>query len=321
MAQKASNIALIKYMGKTRDGKNSPINPSLSWTLDHLFSTVIIEKSSGGCDSWEILEDSFPFGMSPIGLKKYLGHLQRLKNYFGVHDYFKVRSGNNFPSDCGLASSASSFAALTEAACMAFSEITGKNPDLSEKVQLSTMGSGSSSRSFLKGWVFWDGTKIRVLESPFQSLFHMVVVVGDQPKEVSSSKAHKKVSSSLLFQGRGQRAESRLGFFMKHLENPNQWDGLYQIAWQEFWDMHALFETSQPSFGYLQPETLGILKQAQNLWLVHNDGPLVTMDAGPNVHLLFRSDQDSLMLDFFRMHLKGRWTCLSNHGDIGFAQI
>lgn len=55
--------------------------------------------------------------------------------------------------------------------------------------------------------------------------------------------------------------------------------------------MHALFETAQPPFGYMAPASLEILTKARQLWQNDNDGPIVTMDAGPNVHLLWRSEQ------------------------------
>lgn len=160
-AQKPSNIALVKYMGKIDSRKNRPVNGSLSWTLDHFSTTVTLERSKDTRDRWQSLESSFPFQMTQKGVEKYLEHFQSLKKYFGVNDCFKIKSGNNFPADCGVASSASSFAALTEAACLALTEITGREISLFEKAQLSSWGSGSSSRSFLTGWVCWNGSTLR----------------------------------------------------------------------------------------------------------------------------------------------------------------
>ena len=85
--------------------------------------------------------------------------------------------------------------------------------------------------------------------------------------------------------------------------------------------MHALFETSSPSFGYFEPQTLTLLNMAREYWLQNSDGPLVTMDAGPNVHLLWREDQQAHALDFFNKNLRGQWTCLSNMAEIGFAKL
>ena len=110
---KPSNIALIKYMGKTDAAFNKPSNGSLSWTLSHLTTHVTLSLSKKSEDTWSPLQTDFPFEMSSTGLKKYLDHLKRIKELFSVQENFEVKSGNNFPADCGIASSASSFAALT----------------------------------------------------------------------------------------------------------------------------------------------------------------------------------------------------------------
>lgn len=46
LAHAPANIALIKYMGKKDENANSPDNPSLSYTLNNLISTVRLETSS-----------------------------------------------------------------------------------------------------------------------------------------------------------------------------------------------------------------------------------------------------------------------------------
>jgi diphosphomevalonate decarboxylase len=69
------------------------------------------------------------------------------------------------------------------------------------------------------------------------------------------------------------------------------WREAFEICWAEFWDMHALFETSKPSFGYMTANTMAVLEKVKEFWSAHQDGPLTTMDAGANVHLLWRDDQ------------------------------
>ncbi|MCC6137814.1 MAG: diphosphomevalonate decarboxylase, partial [Bdellovibrionaceae bacterium] len=118
-ASAPSNIALIKYMGKTADGKNTGVNPSLSLTLNHLLSHVAIQENSLGHDEWRSMDGKME--LSATGKAKFLKHFQFLKEVFVISDrFFTVQSKNDFPSDCGIASSASSFAALTMASCSAF---------------------------------------------------------------------------------------------------------------------------------------------------------------------------------------------------------
>ena len=319
-ANMPANIALIKYMGKTDVENNLPSNASLSWTLGHLKTRVSIEPSSKDYDTWHHIKTPYPFHMSEKGYKKFLGHFHRVKEVFGVTDHFMVSSGNNFPADCGIASSASSFAALTEAACIAFEEKTEKSLTTLKKAMLSSKGSGSSCRSFMKGWVLWENNNIKEVPNALNDLYHMVILAGDKAKKVSSSEAHKLVATSTLFPQRVERAESRLKNFIKGLEQED-WNTLFQISWEEFWDMHALFETSQPPFGYFLPQTVYIHGFIRNFWEKNGDGPLVTMDAGPNVHFLWRKDQLDLAKKCFNDHLKNRLTTLSNIEEIGFAKV
>jgi diphosphomevalonate decarboxylase len=131
------------------------------------------------------------------------------------------------------------------------------------------------------------------LEFPFSNLFSQVIVVESGKKIVSSSQAHSRVPTSALFEGRPERAEKRLAELIAAFRG-EQWNEAFEICWNEFWDMHALFETSWPSFGYMEPGTIEVLKFFRELWAENKDGPLVTMDAGANIHALYRADQSEL---------------------------
>lgn len=293
-----SNIALIKYMGKLDFEKNIPSNPSFSYTLGQLRTFVQIEKQTNTQDSWEPLKkDGSKVDLSEKGQKRFLSHFAKLKSAFDVKDNFIIRSANNFPSDSGLASSASSFAALTLTAAKAFTALGYKNTSGLELYELSREGSGSSCRSFFDVWAMWNGTKVSAVELKIQSLEHQVVLVDSLKKEVSSGDAHKRVETSLLNCGRGDRARLRLENLIKAFET-DDWTSAYEIIWAEFWDMHALFETSHPAFRYMSSKSLEALNFISQFWKFHKDGPLVTMDAGPNIHLLWREDQKSLKEKF-----------------------
>lgn len=294
-------------MGK-RSGGNVAVNPSISWTLDHLRSFVQLEKIESTSDIWEA-HPKWSLEMSVAGQEKYLAHVVRIKKVFSAEDcFFKVRSGNNFPADCGIASSASSFAALTLAAAQALSQITLKPlPPVEQLADLSRQGSGSSCRSFMSGFVIWDDGGVRVLPTAIK-LYHQVMIVSGEKKQVSSSQAHQRVQTSLLMSQRPERVQLRFSSLCEQLQSSHpDWKKLYELTWAEFWDMHALFETSDPSFGYMNAKSLEILSHVRNLWTENNDGPLVTMDAGPNVHLLWRQDQKEMAKSFSQAHAQWKW--------------
>ena len=288
-----SNIALIKYMGKKEGTGNLPDNPSLSYTLPHLKTKVEIESGDYPEDMWEpLVEEGYTTpNLAPKESQRFLDHFQTIKSHFNIEDNFLIRSANNFPQDCGLASSASSFAALTKCSVKSFTELKNlEAPTLDEVASLSRKGSGSSCRSFMEPWCMWSEERILKVNFSYTKLLHMVVVSDDSKKKVSSSLAHKKVSTSMLYQGRTERAITRMGLLIEAL-NLKNWSKAFELCWAEFWDMHALFETSDPSFGYFTKGSLDILNQSKSIWTKIGDGPLITMDAGPNVHLLFRPEQ------------------------------
>lgn len=289
-----SNIALIKYMGKIEGSGNKPTNGSLSYTLENLRTFVRLTEIEGGKDQWKLLvrEDLEKMDLSEKGQQRFLKHLQNLKDKWGVTKNFLVESANNFPSDCGLASSASSFAALTLAAAQMFQKINPQPWGEDKKVlsELSRQGSGSSCRSLFSPWAIWLHEYAEPMNLPVKDMHHIVVVVEDSKKEVSSSEAHKLVTTSPRFEGRVERAEIRLKDLSQALQF-DDWHMARQIVWDEFIDMHRLFETSTPAFSYMTDGSKKVLEECQKLWNKWQDGPLVTMDAGANVHMLFRNDQ------------------------------
>jgi diphosphomevalonate decarboxylase len=279
-----SNIALIKYMGK--EPGNRATNPSLSMTLRDFRTEVEIEllPKSASSDRWQPLPGSAPLRASSTD--RFVQFFQKMKADAGIGDFFELRSGNNFPSDAGLASSASSFAALTKTAAIAFSELNKKPlPEPEALAKLSRTGSGSSCRSFFSPWCSWENERIGSVESKLPELVDLVAVLETGFKKVSSSQAHQKVRTSPLFEGRGARVQKRMQELKAALAT-GDFKKTAEISWAELWDMHSLFHTSQPSFSYFAPDTIRVLRWVEDCWEKSGNGPIATIDAGPNVHLL-----------------------------------
>lgn len=314
-----SNIALIKYMGKvaasvgssaSAAGGNISTNASLSYTLDHLQTKVRVRWESGHPSPrvWRpLIEDGFHApDLSAAGQERFLRHAERCLKRLGAtaEGSLVVESANGFPSDCGLASSASSFAALT----LAIARLVGRDTESLEArlelAELSREGSGSSCRSLFSPWSIWKATGAEPIEGlPRKgSIRHLAIIVDDEKKAVSSSEAHVRVTTSLLFRGRIERAEERLRLLVDHLRRASTsvhaWNRAAHLVWAESWDMHALFESSEPPFGYFVPgsvQALGTLRSVtedlrSQFGADQFREPMVTMDAGPNVHVLLWDD-------------------------------
>ncbi|MDP3561548.1 MAG: diphosphomevalonate decarboxylase [Legionellaceae bacterium] len=312
LGQAPANIALIKYMGKKDESKNIPANPSLSYTLNDLLSNVSLEVYPGKKDFWEPLHTPgvAEFTLSEEAQTRFLNHLAFLKSEFNYTGAFIVRSCNNFPHSSGLASSASSFAALTKCAVLALSELTQVPlPSIEIQADLSRVGSGSSCRSFFSPWALWDEEHVTAIDLPYQKLHHEVVIISHDVKKVSSSRAHQLIKTSPLYNHRNERASENLRLLLDALKY-HQWQEAYQICWQEFQDMHELFPSCAQPFSYINERTQEVLNHLQSLWQREGDGPIITMDAGPNVHVLYRLDQVEMARQFKQDYLIGNFDVL-----------
>ena len=309
-----SNVALIKYAGK-KNNTNLPLNPSFSYTLDHFTTIVRITLTGGKEDCWESFtsadclflkdfdsqssrEEYFPLKLSVFAVKRFLNFFQVLKKVFQVSSSFLIQSANNFPADAGAASSASSFCALTRAAHkMALSCSSNpaqvKNFTSSCLSVLSRQGSGSSCRSFFHPWALWEEEGARAVELPFSYLKHQLVLADSEIKPISSSESHKRILTSPILVGRVERAEKRLSDLLSALKTKS-WKCCFEIVWDEFQDLHQLYENARPPVFYRNETSYNILDKIKTFWEREKDGPLVTMDAGSSVHLLYRPDQKKL---------------------------
>ena len=99
------NFALVKYWGKADSVSNRPAMSSISLTIDALTSTTNISKNQGSSENIWILNGEEQNDLARINpVLKYLNNISR-NNYGCI-----IKSGNNFPTSAGLASSASGIA-------------------------------------------------------------------------------------------------------------------------------------------------------------------------------------------------------------------
>ena len=349
IARAPSNIALIKYMGKKDHGLNIPENPSLSLTLDALCSYAELSDLAAQSDSdltirWipepPRIKTSPPYearvpSLSRHGMERAVEHAHRVAlaapailSRHGVPVLgegprtLSLKTANTFPEASGIASSASSFAAITAAVALAFSrerdtfERAWKDPGLRRAfAAISRQGSGSSCRSFEGPWVLWNGETTESLKSALPSLAHFVLLVSREKKSVSSSEAHRRIKSSPLWDGRIARTTARVAELRTALEKGNL-ECISRLTWSEAWEMHSLFHTSSEPFSYWQPGTIEALQWFAREIATVGFGPIVTMDAGPNIHVTVEASRAAQWRERLRKQFAG-WPILEDHPGTG----
>ncbi len=291
-ASMPANIALIKYIGK-QDG-NKPLHPTLSLTLPEFVTNVhLTYVPSLAKDIWKMHPKAPKLAYKSI--ERYLQHLKRIKDSLDFSGSFAVYAYNNFPMGTGLASSASSFSALTQCGLQAIYQIEKIHPSQqmssNKAALLSREGSGSSARSFFDPWSV--ASVDHVAEKKFgtmDNVEHVVLLLSTEQKHIASSQAHQLVRTSPVFSERQNNIITRYEAITEALEKA-EWKNIYHHAWEDFIEMHRMFHTAKPRFSYCNKKVTKMLEQLKSWWEWHDDGPIVTMDAGPNIHLLFRQDQ------------------------------
>ena len=300
-AHKGANIALIKYMGKGPN--NTSLNPTLSLYLPNCHTTVkLIWQPKKSSDTF-VYNSKNQQEITTSQKNRFLKHLKTIRTHYDFHQGgFSIESTNNFPMGTGIASSASSFAALTQAACDAIEYLTNSDShqtSTKQKAALSRLGSGSSCRSFFQPWSIWEGAETRGINLPLADLIHWVVVTHASPKKVSSSTAHQRVTTSPKFKQHLQQTKIRYAQLLTAINTQN-WQQIHQIVNTEWQAMHQLFNTCAQPFSYINSDTQKVINWVESCWKSTTDGPLITLDAGPNVHLLFRNNQPKILSAFIQ---------------------
>lgn len=293
------NIAFIKYWGNQDDSLKIPVNGSLSMNLEGLYTETTVTWDDSLTSDVLFLNNEVASGEALQRVSRQLGYIrQRLS----INSFAQVISYNNFPMGVGIASSASSFAALTVAAV----EATGHSINEKELTTIARLGSGSASRSIPAGFVEWfqgesheSSYATSIAHQTHWKLTDVIAVVSDAHKRVGSESGHKTAQTSDLQKARVIGAPKRLDNCRQSILS-RDFDAFASVVEEDSNLMHAVMMTSKPALFYWLPETLRVMERIREL---RRDGIKVcyTLDAGPNVHCLCEESyapqvQDALSL-------------------------
>ena len=310
-----SNIALCKYWGK-RDAKlNLPVNSSLSVSLGQLgTSTQIRIRDEGVASTPE--GKNVEATLSSLDCIWLNGARQPAESSFSKRIsafldlfrptvgkvYFDVRTENNIPTAAGLASSASGFAALV----LALDDWAGWGLDKQKLSMLARLGSGSASRSVYDGFVQWHaGTNAEGTDSFAERLdeewpeFRIgILEISDAKKTVGSRDGmNRTVETSELYKSWPIQANADIDVIHRAIE-VRDFSMLGMTAERNALSMHATMLAAWPPLLYLQPESI---EQIHRIQRVRTAGLEVylTIDAGPNIKLLFLAENETAVAAAF----------------------
>ncbi len=335
-----SNIALIKYWGK--HGRQLPSNPSISFTLNHAFTETTLEYSPKmGADEGIDLDFLFHKEENPAFREKIVKFLESIQDIFPFlrQLHLKIRSANSFPHSAGIASSASSMSALALCLCSLEAELFGtleSDEEFHKKVSyIARLGSGSACRSIYTHLGLWGKSSIAENSSDeyaveysdvndiYKSFQDSILIVSGKEKSVSSRAGHALMDNNVFSKPRFEQARSRLSRIADHLRTGDL-EAFGTIVEDEALTLHALMMASSPSYLLMEPNSLEIINAVRRFRKENNLPVYFTLDAGPNIHLLYPGYIREKVLRFMEDELlpfceESKW--IDDHVGIGPVEL
>ena len=294
-----SNIALVKYWGKK--GKQIPQNPSISFTLSECRSETFIDFEKADRFGFRFFFEGKENPAFGAKIEKFLLENQAFFPFINQLN-LKVESHNTFPHSSGIASSASSMSAfvmaLMEIESMLVGPSTGSGT-LAKASYFSRLASGSAARSVFPKMALWGATEAYEgssneyavsLENDIHPVFNSyqdsILIVSSETKSVSSRAGHGLMEGNPYASARYAQANINIKNLIAALK-AGDLDIFINITESEALQLHALMMCSNPSFILMKPNTLSIINEIRAFRNETKIPLCFTLDAGPNVHLLY----------------------------------
>lgn len=315
--QSPSNIALVKYWGK--HPIQIPMNPSISLTLS---KAVTITKTVITFAEKPTLSFYFDGERKDDFLPKIQGFLGRIAPHFPWLQSvsIQIHSRNSFPHSAGIASSASAMSALALCLTETHEVLNAQNTlkaDFYQKAsEIARIGSGSASRSVYGAFALW-GEQNDIPQSSnhfavpiadsisdvFKDFRDDILIIDSKPKAVSSSQGHALMTNHPYRNARINQANNHINALMESLQTGDL-KKFITITENEALSLHSLMMSSESSFTLLHPNTLIAIDKIRKYRKQTQLPVCFTLDAGPNIHLLYPGNIENQIKDFVFTELK-----------------
>ncbi len=314
-----SNIALVKYWGKRE--RQLPSNPSLSFSLAECFTETTIEYEIIEAYSSPVVDFSFNGVSNPRFQQRINELVQNLIIDIPAIEHLRlnINSKNSFPHSAGIASSASAFGSIALCLCSVEQKIEGKvtgNMDFLKKASyLARIGSGSACRSIYPGYVVWGDSEFYNnfsnlhanplpfdVHDDFRNMCDTILIVSSEEKKLSSSAGHDLMKTHPFAMGRYSQAQKNLNLLVTALQTGDM-DLFVQIVELEAMSLHALIMSSGSGTILIKPNTLSMIEKIVDFRKTTKVPVCYTLDAGPNIHLIYPEKYKEKILSFVEADL------------------
>ncbi len=279
-----SNIALIKYWGKRDKDKNIPATPSLSISLNSLYSDTVVSFS----DNDFILKDGVESDQHFA--KKIIGFVNIFRTKFGLTNHYRIETKNSFPSEAGMASSASGMAALAKG----LTELENLKLSQADISRLARLGSASAARSVTGGLSSFpndgdDPAAVQLIAPDDLPWGAVAVIVDDSVKKINSRDGmNLSRDSSPYFDSWVKICAEHFRSALDAVEK-RDFGALGQLIETNCLAMHSCMIATVPPLLYWRPATLNVIRETYKMREMGVE-TYFTIDAGPNLFLIAKQE-------------------------------
>ncbi|MFK8101364.1 MAG: diphosphomevalonate decarboxylase [Saprospiraceae bacterium] len=315
-----SNLAIIKYWGKY--GQQLPRNPSISFTLQNAYTETAFSYQAKSVASDDIMLDFYFEGKPNEAFKaKLVKFLHSIRPIFPFLSQFEltIKSSNSFPHSAGIASSASSMSALALCLCSMekalFGNLSTEQAFLQKASFVARLGSGSACRSVYPTMAIWGENDVEAdasnlyatsfvedLHPIFKSFHDDILIASKAEKSVSSRAGHALMENNIYAENRYAQARQRFRELLNALRSGDV-EQFGSIAENEALSLHALMMTSNPSYILMRPNSLKMIEMVRQYRADTKRALYFSLDAGPNLHLLYPDDITTEVQQFIKEEL------------------
>ncbi|WP_440769611.1 phosphomevalonate decarboxylase MvaD [Natronorubrum sp. DTA28] len=275
---------LVKYHGMRDDIERLPYHDSISLCTAPSHTRTTVEFSMDYDEDTFVVDGEELDGRAAERVEAVVEKARSKSD--AAHTVYPVRleSENSFPSNVGLGSSSSGFAA----AAMALAEAAELDASRQEISTIARVGSASAARAvtgaFSQLHTGMNDEDCRSRRIPTDLHENLKIIVGLVPYHKETEDAHNEAADSHMFQARNAHIHGQIAKMRDYLRN-NDFENAFEMAEHDSLSLAATTMTGPSGWVYWQPATLEIFNRVRQLREEEDIPVYFSTDTGASVYV------------------------------------
>ncbi len=275
---------LIKYHGMRDEIERLPYHDSISLCTAPSHTRTTVEFSMDHDEDTFVVDGEELEGRAAERVEAVVEKARSMSD--AAHTVYPVRleSENSFPSNVGLGSSSSGFAA----AAMALAEAADLDCSLPEVSTIARVGSASAARAvtgaFSQLHTGLNDEDCRSQRVPTNLHEDLKIVVGLVPYHKETEDAHREAADSHMFQARNAHIHEQIAEMRDALRS-DDFERTFELAEHDSLSLAATTMTGPSAWLYWQPATLAIFNRVRELREEEDIPVYFSTDTGATVYV------------------------------------